>query len=243
MEDLFGREQRILDNAAKRLDEIKNGAYCTFNEYEMLTKEYGRLLKQLRRVTKIFDKTTDDLNTSKLDLLDKVHFDALTGVRSRRFMEENLNHTIKSLSRSGSMLSVLMADVDYFKNYNDTYGHVMGDKCLKAIADAVNGSLLRTGDFAARYGGEEFIVVLPDTNEKGACEIANRLLKKVRDCKIPHENSDTADHVTVSIGVTTGLAKHCQIGAEYISTADKALYISKQNGRNRYTFLDFKEDA
>lgn len=243
MKDLFDNERQIYDNALKHLHEIQKGAPCNGNEFKTLVKEYGKLLHLLRMVTKISDRTTGLLNTSNLALLKKVHYDALTGIYSRRFMEENLKRIIKSLSRSGSTLSILMADIDYFKSYNDTYGHSEGDECLKLIANALNGSILREEDFVARYGGEEFVVVLPNTGEKSACIMANKLLASVRTCNIPHEKSKVAGCVTISIGVTTGEVKHSQSGADYIKLADKALYISKKNGRNRYTFINFKEHA
>lgn len=240
MMDLFEREQMIYDSAMSRVNEIKSGASSDVEEFETLAKEYGRLLKQLRRITKISDRTTIDLNASKLDLLDKVHYDALTGIYNRRYLEESLKRIIRSISRSGGTLSVLMLDIDFFKKYNDTYGHSMGDECLKAVTKALNGSLQRADDFLARYGGEEFIAVLPNTDESGACVIAARMLENVKACGIPHEKNEAAACVTVSIGVSTGCVKHGQNGGEYIKRADKALYMSKQNGRNRYTFIDFQ---
>lgn len=239
--DLFEREQQVLNNALCRVNDMQNGDLCGNDEFISLTKEYSRLLKQLRRVTKISDRTTVELNTSKLDLLDKVHYDALTGIYNRRFMEENLKRIVKSLSRSSGLLSVLMLDVDFFKKYNDTYGHSMGDACLKTVAKALSGSVTRTDDFTARYGGEEFIVVLPNTDESGARIMANRILENIMACNIPHKKNHAASCVTVSIGVTTGRVEHTQSGSDYIKRADKALYMSKKDGRNRYTFLNFKE--
>jgi diguanylate cyclase (GGDEF)-like protein len=130
----------------------------------------------------------------------------------------------------------MMIDIDFFKNYNDTYGHNEGDKCLRAVAKALTDGITRSDDFVARYGGEEFVVVLPNTEEGGARLIANKLLENVRDCKIPHTHSVTADHVTVSIGVTTGNVGHTQVGEEYVKRADEMLYKSKNSGRNRYNF-------
>jgi len=207
-----------------------------------LAKEYGRLLKQLRRVTKVSDRTTKTLNTSKYDLLDKVHFDVLTGIYNRRFLEENLTRIIKSISRSGGQLSVLMLDIDFFKNYNDTYGHSEGDTCLKAVAEIIATSLTRADDFVVRYGGEEFAVVLPNTCESSAQLMADRILKNIRMRNIPHEKNEAAPCVTISIGLTTSEVEYMQSADDYIKQADKALYQSKQNGRNRYTYIDFKEE-
>jgi diguanylate cyclase (GGDEF)-like protein len=166
----------------------------------------------------------------------KVFLDALTGVYNRRYFDENIENIIKSLSRSGDVFSLMMIDIDHFKLYNDTYGHVEGDKCLKKITEAIVACITRAGDFIARYGGEEFVVVLPNTDEKGACMLADKLIVKVKELSIPHRDSTAADCVTISIGVTSGLADHSLSGDDYVKQADKLLYMSKQNGRNRYTF-------
>ncbi len=240
--DLFEREQRIYDNAMNHITEVQNSVDYDyekgFESFKALAKEYGKLLKQLRRITRISDKTAVDLNTSKLDLMDKVHYDPLTGIYNRRYMDDALKRVIKTISRSGGMLSVLMIDVDFFKRYNDTYGHGLGDICLKAIADTLKNTITRAADFAVRYGGEEFLVVLPDTGESGACLIADKLLRGVRNLNIPHEKNDAAGYVTISIGVTSSTVVHTQKNSDYIEQADKALYMSKQNGRNRYTFIN-----
>lgn len=175
---------------------------------------------------------------SKFENLSNV--DPLTGLYNRRFMEEKLTRAIKSISRSGGTLSVLMVDVDRFKEYNDTYGHNMGDACLKTVAETIANSITREDDFIARYGGEEFVVALPNTDENGARTVANRILENIRICCLTHEKSDVADHLTVSIGVTTGNAEYTHSGSDYIERADEALYMSKQSGRDRYTFLDYK---
>jgi diguanylate cyclase (GGDEF)-like protein len=164
--------------------------------------------------------------------------DALTGIYNRRFLEESLERVIKSLSRSGAKLSVLMLDIDYFKNYNDTYGHNMGDACLKTLANTFVQSVVRAGDFVARFGGEEFIIILPNVDEQGAKTIAERILNSVREWNIPHEKSDVASYVTVSIGSVTGEVINTYTGADFIKKADQALYLSKQNGRDRYTAVD-----
>jgi diguanylate cyclase (GGDEF)-like protein len=134
-----------------------------------------------------------------------------------------------------------MIDLDFFKNYNDTYGHTLGDACLKAVAKVFADSVLRPEDFVARYGGEEFVAILPNTGGKGACGVAERILRNVRLLNIPHEKSAAASHVTVSIGITTGSVLNTRDGSEFIKRADEALYISKQSGRNKYTYVHFEE--
>jgi len=162
--------------------------------------------------------------------------DQLTGIYNRRYFDGSLKKIIKLHSRTGSCLSVLMIDVDYFKKYNDSYGHDAGDNCLRAVAEALSQCVIRDEDFVARYGGEEFVVVLPNTDKNGAQVIAEKMLEKIREEKIPHKASDVADYVTISIGGATGIIKHSQNPQDYIKVADKALYESKKNGRNRYTF-------
>jgi len=239
--DLFEHEQKILDRVAKHLEEVRKGKPVDTEEFAFLVKEYGKLLKQMRRTTRFSDRTSTELLESNQELEDKVHFDVLTGIYNRRYMEDNLSRIVKSLSRAQGTLSVMMVDVDFFKNYNDTYGHGVGDDCLKAIAFALSKTVERADDFVARYGGEEFVVVLPYTDEAGAELTAVKLLESVRVLRIPHEQSDTADHVTISIGVTTVRVDHSHHYMEYIKRADEALYVSKQTGRNKYTCLKYNE--
>jgi len=165
--------------------------------------------------------------------------DVLTGIYNRRYIEENLKKVINTISRSGGEITLMMIDVDFFKKYNDTYGHGKGDGCLKAIAGVFAQSLFREEDFVARYGGEEFVVVLPNCSERGAHKAAGRILQSIRDCNIPHEKNEPAGIVTISIGVTTGKAEHTRSGDEYLKKADEAMYMSKNDGRNKYTFLPF----
>ena len=173
----------------------------------------------------------------------EIYYDALTGIYNRRYFDENLERIIKSISRSNGNLSLLMVDIDFFKNYNDTYGHSAGDNCLIKITAALSETVARKDDFVARYGGEEFVVVLPHTGEHGAQFVADKLLESVRKLGIPHEKSDAAPMVTISIGGTASSVINTQKAVEYIKTADKALYMSKQNGRNRYTYMSFEEDV
>jgi len=185
------------------------------------------------------DDEIGNLSNTILDLFTKANYDALTGIYNRRYLEKSFQSTMELLARSGGFLSVLMMDVDFFKKYNDTYGHEQGDVCLRTVAQALTGGIMRANDFVARYGGEEFIAVLPNTDEAGARMVAEKLLENVRNLNIPHTSSAVAQHVTVSIGVATGKVVHTQGWEEYIKRADGALYMSKQNGRNRYMFLDF----
>jgi diguanylate cyclase (GGDEF)-like protein len=211
------------------------------------------LLEPLNRMTKTITQTLSDWELhpqasshqkGEVETLGEFFhltiIDQLTGIYNRRYFDGNLKKIIKSHSRTGISLSLLMLDIDCFKKYNDTYGHGAGDNCLRAVAAAMTECITRDEDFIARYGGEEFAVVLPNTDSNGASLIAEKILEKVRECGIPHGASDIADYITISIGGTTGVVKHLQNGSEYIKYADKALYESKRNGRNRYTFINFE---
>jgi diguanylate cyclase (GGDEF)-like protein len=169
----------------------------------------------------------------------EVEYDALTGIYNRRFFDETMERLISSLSRSDSLLSVLMIDIDFFKRYNDTYGHVEGDKCLKIAAHTLSQCIIRADDFVARYGGEEFIVVLPNTDERGTRLIAEKLLDSIRNLNMPHEKNDAANRVTVSIGGTTGKVLHTHNADDFVKKADEMMYKSKQEGRNRFSFGKF----
>jgi diguanylate cyclase (GGDEF)-like protein len=182
---------------------------------------------------------TNDLREIK-NLKEKaaaIYYDPLTDIYNRRYLYESLKQIMKSLSRYSGKLSLLMIDIDCFKQYNDTYGHAEGDNCLKAAAEVITKSITRADDFAARYGGEEFTVVLPNTDENGARNIAERLLENIRKRNILHETSMVTNRVTFSIGITTGDVEYGQNSEDYIKHADRALYQSKQAGRDRCTFI------
>lgn len=189
----------------------------------------------------LLDKITqrnEQMEQSILQLkaeVEKVFYDPLTGIYNRRFLDENLERLIKTISRAEGELSLMMIDVDYFKEYNDLYGHVRGDACLKIISKTLQDGMKRAEDFIARYGGDEILVVLPNCKEEGAHMIAHRLLDSVTACQIPHEKNSAAKYVTVSIGVATGHVEPSHGKDDFIRLADAMLYQSKQRGRNTYT--------
>ncbi len=168
------------------------------------------------------------------DLLRRMVFiDGLTGVANRRYFDELMGKEWRRLQREKDYLAVAMIDVDHFKRYNDSYGHQAGDECLRRVAAAISDCLRRPHDLLARYGGEEFACVLPQTNKAGAVKICEEMAAAVRQLAIPHQASDVADVVTVSIGVAATTAGDVQDADELIRLADSALYVAKQNGRGR----------
>jgi diguanylate cyclase (GGDEF)-like protein len=167
--------------------------------------------------------------------LDRIaHHDALTGIPNRRSFDIASEREWEIALREQRSLSMLLLDVDFFKRYNDTYGHDSGDQCLKTVAQAIRDTMLRPADLAARYGGEEFVVLMPDTDAAGAAEVAERILQAVEACGIPHASSSAAPHVTVSIGITTLLPVPGQPLKDAIRQADEALYQAKENGRRQF---------
>ena len=169
--------------------------------------------------------------TRKLDLLSKR--DGLTGVPNRRSFDETLQLEWRRARRIKGSLAALMIDIDFFKKYNDTYGHRQGDQCLKTIAKTIQDALKRPGDFVARYGGEEFVVLLPGTGEKGAYKIGREIQEGLAGLAIVHQTSDVSDYVTVSIGVSSIVPDGANEPEIIISTSDEALYEAKKSGRNR----------
>ena len=167
--------------------------------------------------------------------------DSLTGLLNRRAFNEMLQKEWKNASRCAKPLSALLIDIDYFKNYNDHYGHQEGDDSLKSIADVIKRIVYRTGDIVARYGGEEFIVVLPSVDESGAGMVAERLLDEVRKENIPHKASETDEIVTISIGYASMLPSNDNSIEALIKAADDGLYKSKKAGRNRASCIALED--
>ena len=158
--------------------------------------------------------------------------DSLTGIANRRRFDEYLQTEWRRAMRERHPLSMLLVDVDLFKLYNDTYGHVQGDLCLKEIADSTVAVVTRAGDLVARFGGEEFAIVLPNTDERGALEIARRLSDAVRNRGISHEGSPYGV-VTVSAGCATVVPELRIHPSRLVEKADHAMYEAKRRGRNR----------
>ncbi|MDZ8070939.1 MAG: PleD family two-component system response regulator [Nostoc sp. DedQUE08] len=174
------------------------------------------------------------LETMNLELQRLVTIDGLTQVANRRRFEEYFSQEWQRLKREQRPLSLILCDVDFFKLYNDTYGHRVGDRCLQKIAQAIKDIIKRPGDLVARYGGEEFAVILPNTDTKGAIHVADQICHAVRALAIPHQNSQVSSHVTISVGFTTEIPQPDSDLEEMIAAADRALYQAKAAGRDRF---------
>lgn len=163
--------------------------------------------------------------------------DELTGTYNRRFFNHRFDEVWADHVREGSTLSALMIDVDLFKSYNDSFGHLQGDHCLKRIAEEIIGVIRRPRDFVARFGGEEFIMILPNTDIAGAKEIASRIHKHVELLAMPHRRSDGVNRVTVSIGGASITPGKDSDSDQFLQRVDHALYMAKNKGRNTSVFI------
>ncbi|PZU09931.1 MAG: diguanylate cyclase response regulator [Sphingobium sp.] len=165
--------------------------------------------------------------------------DALTGLSNRRHLERSLDVETARLSRNGDWLSVIMLDIDFFKQFNDTYGHPAGDRCIMMVAAALARAVKRATDLPARYGGEEFACVLPGTDPEGANLVAQEIGLQIQSLNIPHEGSQVSPYITVSIGIASARCHPDLSGDCWIAEADRQLYESKQGGRNRISGGEF----
>jgi len=159
--------------------------------------------------------------------------DGLTNIANRRRFDEFFKQEWHRGRRSGSCLSLIFTDIDYFKRYNDHYGHPAGDDCLITVAKILDQSLVRSTDFVARYGGEEFVAVLPETSMESALTIAEQIRHNVAQANIPHLHSDVADHLTLSLGVASTVPVDDVVPDDLLKAADTALYQAKEAGRNQ----------
>ena len=159
--------------------------------------------------------------------------DGLTGIYNRRYFDETLAREWKRTMREKAPLSLIMLDIDYFKKYNDTYGHQAGDECLRQVATTISGALRRPADMAARYGGEEFVVVLPNLKLEDSAKFGETIRAKIEALKMEHKQSDANPFITVSLGIASVVPSSISSYEELVGAADKALYSAKNKGRNR----------
>ncbi len=172
-------------------------------------------------------------NKRLLNQLSKLSFtDQLTQINNRRFFDFSINKQIINAKHHQIPLSIILIDIDYFKLFNDSLGHVKGDICLKEVAATISNSLLRNNDTVSRYGGEEFVVLLPNTDINGACKVANRIQQNLAALATPHPCSNINQYITVSQGIATWQAN--QRPNQLINVADNNLYRAKESGRNQY---------
>ncbi|MCG5057413.1 MAG: diguanylate cyclase [Limnoraphis sp. WC205] len=175
----------------------------------------------------------EQLKTANQELEKMAMTDGLTRVANHRFFEETLHKEWNRLQREAAPLSLILCDIDYFKRYNDTYGHLAGDNSLQQVAEALRKTVKRSGDLVARYGGEEFAIILPKTDKEGAILVAETICAEVRSLQIPHKNCPVEPYITISVGVASLIPESPFRPETLIFRADQALYQAKTNGRDR----------
>ena len=208
-----------------------------FCQLAVIALDNAQLYTRLEEELAERQRAQQALKEANLALERLASLDGLTQIANRRRFDEILQKEWKRLRRSKAPLGLILADVDYFKGYNDTYGHQAGDSCLQAIARTLAANAYRPADLAARYGGEEFAVLLPETEAAGSCFVAQRILAAIRNLRIPHSASIVAPHVTISLGVAC-LTANQDDPRVLIQLADEALYEAKKRGRNRMVLQD-----
>jgi diguanylate cyclase (GGDEF)-like protein len=194
-------------------------------------------VRNLVRQSYLIKNQLSELQQANQNLKLLANIDSLTKLSNRRDFDRYIEQEWERMQRSRSPLSLIMCDVDFFKNYNDRYLHPNGDKCLIKVAMALRNTVRRTGDLVARYGGEEFAVILPNTDALGAVSVAEKIRLAVKDLQITHESSAIAPYVTVSVGVSTIIPTHESEFQTLIDTADRALYQAKSQGRDRVKMI------
>lgn len=195
--------------------------------------EQGKLIAVVQTMRDITNYKNAQTALEELSITDE-----LTGLNNRRFLNEHLHIEWTRGIRSHKPLSLIMIDLDYFKQYNDSYGHTAGDQCLKTVARVLRHSLLRSSDMATRYGGEEFCILLPDTPIEGAFEVSERIHLALARLKIAHKSSAVSDLVTLSDGVACLIPCSESNPSELIALADSGLYEAKAQGRNQSAAVD-----
>lgn len=194
---------------------------------------------ELKRHRDMLGAMTVELERKNRELALLAREDSLTGLANRRQFDAILAAEIKRARRFRQILSLIMCDVDHFKNYNDHYGHPAGDECLRTIGRILSGVFKRASDLPARYGGEEFAVIFPDTPPGNAAFLAEKLRSELAEHAIPHACSDAAGFVTLSLGVVSAHPCEERTASWFISEADKALYRAKESGRNRVVMASY----
>lgn len=223
-----------------------DGTYCWVREYVHVIRDHSGHVEAL--VGFIFDISKEKEKEIRLYQLQRKletysYKDGLTGIANRRLFDEFYHREWQSAVRDHKPLSIMLVDIDFFKQYNDYHGHVIGDTCIQQIAQFLEVNCSRPRDLVARYGGEEFALVLPETNLEEAAKLAQNILRTIQDAKMLHRASAISDHVTVSIGVKTVYPHQSLDKLIFLDQVDRNLYHAKRHGRNRVVADEFNANS
>lgn len=231
IQDEFGAVANTFNNMTAA---IRDSLTALRQSNEQLEHKVQERTKELRDINKQLAQEIDERREAQQALLELSEKDSLTGLANRRKFDTAYNREWKAALRETCPLSILMIDIDSFKNFNDHYGHPAGDDALKRVASSMKKQLLRPRDLVVRYGGEEFVCMLPETSLNAAAIVAEKLRSNVEKLNIEHQHSKTAGVLTISIGIATIVPSPSIEPQKLISRADEALYQAKGQGKNRF---------
>lgn len=237
--DAFEREGAAQDHGTQALIKMIGNLYHVLSRRNAdLARANLHLEDRVAQRTAELAQTNEELKLANVRLEAFSRTDGLLQLANRAYFDTRLAEACATAFRREQPLGLLMIDVDYFKRYNDSYGHQAGDACLQAVAAAVQGAMLRASDLVARYGGEELAVILPDTDAAGTAAVAARVVAAVAALGLAHKASGVATHVSVSVGAVSGIPAQRDASAPLVAQADAALYRAKEQGRNRWVMAE-----
>lgn len=229
MKSLYRAEELVVERAERLLSKAPEGS---MEEYRVLCAEYRKLLRQTKTLVRVADLMQSELKALSEELGKVSRVDGLTEIYNRRYFREIFLQEWQRAVTKKKRISVLMIDIDHFKEYNDTYGHLAGDDCLKSVAAAFQRAVRRPQDCVARFGGEEFVVLLPNSREETAVHMAERLIQNIADLCQCERSPLYKKRVTISVGVASMIPAAADQLHAFLDEADQALYEAKAAGRN-----------
>lgn len=227
--------QAGIDHEADYRALTRDGGYVWIRDVVHVVRNEGEVEALIGFMFDISERKKNEQELVRLhEELQALSFkDDLTGIANRRMFNSTLDKEWARARRHRQPLSLILLDIDFFKQYNDRYGHLQGDSCLQQVAGVLGSAAVRSSDFIARFGGEEFVLVLPDTDASSAGKIAEKCRELILEQQIPHEKSGVSPILTISAGVGTIIPSADMESTAFLETVDKLLYKAKQNGRNR----------
>lgn len=232
MEDIFEKERDVINEADSLLKTNIFASTTDRERYKKLLDAYKRLLKQMRTMVKMSDIMQSKLNSMSSELEKLSQIDGLTGLYNRRYLNEIYRREWDNAFKTQTPLGALMIDIDFFKKYNDTFGHLAGDVCLQSIAKAIEQTVAGTNAYTGRFGGEEFVVLLPGSDQEKCSGVARKMIDHVALLNIQGAPGSCCGKVSVSIGIGSMIPGENERLDALIHMADQALYRAKEDGRN-----------